>query len=170
MMAHQPKYRPLASSDFFPGGRAALPLVPGTVARGHVSTDTAFSMGVSGGREVTRFPFPVTLAVLKRGQERFNIDCAPCHDRTGSGHGMIVERGFPQPPTYHQDRLRRAPIGHFVNVIANGFGVMFAYNDRVAPRDRWAIAAYIRVLQLSQDGAIADIPPAERAHLLGHRP
>jgi mono/diheme cytochrome c family protein len=110
-------------------------------------------------------PPPVTDALLARGQERFDIYCAPCHGRTGDGNGMIVQRGFPRPPSYHIDRLRQAPIQHFYDVISNGYGVMYSYAVRVTPADRWAIVAYIRALQASQDTELADVPPSERGAL-----
>jgi mono/diheme cytochrome c family protein len=110
-------------------------------------------------------PPPVTLALLQRGQQRFDIYCAPCHSRTGDGHGMIVERGFPAPPSYYIDRLRQAPVQHFYDVITNGYGIMFPYAARVAPADRWAIAAYIRALQASASAHLGDVPPAERQSL-----
>jgi mono/diheme cytochrome c family protein len=110
-------------------------------------------------------PPPVTAALLARGQQRFDIFCAPCHGRTGDGHGMIVERGFPAPPSYHIDRLRQAPAQHFYDVITNGYGVMFSYAQRVPPDDRWAIAAYIRALQASQDIPVASLTPDQRAAL-----
>jgi mono/diheme cytochrome c family protein len=110
-------------------------------------------------------PPPITLALLQRGQQRFNIYCSPCHGKTGDGRGMIVERGFPPPPSYMSDRLLDAPAQHFYDVITNGYGIMFSYADRVAPADRWAIAAYIRALQASQHAAVADLSPAESAKL-----
>ncbi|HLI20209.1 MAG TPA: cytochrome c [Stellaceae bacterium] len=110
-------------------------------------------------------PPPVTLALLQRGQERFDIYCAPCHARTGNGDGMIVQRGFPAPPSYMSDRLLAAPSQHFYDVITNGYGAMFSYADRVAPADRWAIAAYIRALQASQHAAVKDLSAGERAKL-----
>lgn len=108
---------------------------------------------------------PVTLALLQHGRERFDIACAPCHDRAGTGHGMIVERGFPAPPSYHIERLRQAPAQHFYDVITNGYGIMFPYADRVAAADRWAIVAYIRALQASTQAKLADVPPGKRANL-----
>jgi len=108
---------------------------------------------------------PVTLALLQRGQQRFNIYCSPCHSETGDGHGMIVQRGFPAPPSYLSDRLMAAPSQHFYDVITNGYGIMFSYADRVTPADRWAIAAYIRALQASQHAKLADLSPDERAKL-----
>jgi mono/diheme cytochrome c family protein len=110
-------------------------------------------------------PPPVTAALLARGQERFNIFCAPCHGPTGDGNGMVVERGFPAPPSYHIDRLRQAPVQHFYDVITNGYGVMFSYADRVPPNDRWAIAAYIRALQASQNTPVASLTPDEQKAL-----
>lgn len=110
-------------------------------------------------------PPPVTVALLERGQQRFNIYCAPCHGRFGDGNGMIVQRGFPHPPSYHIQRLRDAPVGHFFEVMTNGFGAMYSYAARVTPQDRWRIAAYIRVLQLSQDATIQDVPDSERQKL-----
>jgi cytochrome c553 len=116
-----------------------------------------------GGAEMTRFPFPVTKQVLLRGEERYNIYCAPCHGMTGDGDGMVVRRGFSQPPSYHQDRLRKAPVGHFFDVITNGYGAMYSYSSRITPEDRWAIAAYIRALQLARNAKMSDVPVAERA-------
>jgi mono/diheme cytochrome c family protein len=117
------------------------------------------------GAEVDKFPFPITKEVLLRGQERFDIYCAPCHGRTGYGDGMVVRRGFSIPPSYHQARLRQAPVGHFFDVITNGFGAMYEYGDRITPEDRWAIIAYVRALQLSQLGTLQDLPEAQRAAL-----
>jgi mono/diheme cytochrome c family protein len=146
----QPKAKPLRQSDFFADGRASRPLVPGTVARGQLREDTYFYTGMVNGKEGDAMPFPVTEQVLKRGQERFNIYCTPCHSATGDGNGMIVQRGYRRPPSYLDPKLLNAPIGHFYDVITNGFGAMPDYAVQVAPRDRWAIAAYIRALQLSQ--------------------
>lgn len=108
---------------------------------------------------------PVTLALLKRGQERFRIYCTPCHSELGDGQGMIVQRGFPPPPSYHTERLRQAPVQHFYDVITNGHGAMYSFADRVQPADRWAIAAYIRALQRSQDATVADVPPDQQGNL-----
>lgn len=110
-------------------------------------------------------PPPVTLALLQHGRQRFDIYCAPCHGPTGDGHGMVVERGFPQPPSYYSDKLRNAPVQHFYDVISNGYGAMFRYADRVAPADRWAIAAYIRALQASAAASLADVPVDKRQNL-----
>jgi mono/diheme cytochrome c family protein len=108
---------------------------------------------------------PVTLALLQRGQERFRIDCTPCHSELGDGHGMVVQRGFPAPPSYHIDRLREAPVQHFYDVITNGYGAMYSFADRVRPEDRWAISAYIRALQHSQNATLADVPPDQHGAL-----
>ncbi len=161
----QPKYLPYDATTFFPDGRSERQPVPGTVARGQLRTDELFYTGRENGVAVDKFPFPITRADLERGRERFNVYCTPCHDYTGSGRGMIVERGFPQPPSYHIDRLRDAPVGHFYEVITNGFGAMYSYAARVEPADRWRIAAYIRVLQLSQNARIDDVPEPERQKL-----
>ena len=162
----QPKYLPYEPSDFFSDGRSERQPVPGTVARGHLRVDELFFTGRENGVESDRFPFPITRADLERGQERFNIYCSPCHDYAGRGRGMIVQRGFPQPPSYHIDRLRQAPVRHFVQVMTNGFGAMYSYASRVEPADRWRIAAYIRVLQLSQNASLNDLPEAERRALV----
>jgi mono/diheme cytochrome c family protein len=157
-MHNQPKYRGLRPSLFFEDGSSARPLVEGTVPRGALQEDEAFFTGKNGKDDVKELPFAVDEKVLNRGQERFNIYCAPCHDRTGGGNGMVVQRGFRQPPSFHLDRLRQADPGHFFDVMTNGFGVMPDYRVQVSPRDRWAIVAYIRALQLSQHAAAADVP------------
>ena len=164
-MQDQPKYIPLRPSDFFADGRSARPLPEGTVARGQLRADKVFFTGKSGDVYVDKLPFPVTRQVLERGQERFNIYCSPCHGRLGNGLGMIVQRGLKRPPSYHIDRLRQVPIGYFYDVISNGFGAMADYAAQVAPRDRWAIAAYIRVLQFSQQASLQDVPPEHRQEL-----
>lgn len=164
-MADQPRYKPLARSPFFGDERSARPLVPGTVARGHLDADEAFYTGKVNGAEVEALPTRLTREVLARGQERFNIYCAPCHDRVGTGQGTIVRRGLRPPPSLHSDRLRQAPVGHFFDVITHGFGAMLDYAAEVRPRDRWAIVAYIRALQFSQHATLADVPPAERQRL-----
>ncbi len=156
---NQPKQKPLSASDFFEDGRAARPAVRGTIPRGHLNLDTHLYEGRAGGKLATTFPFPITVEVMKRGRERYNIFCAPCHDRVGQGMGMIVRRGFRQPPSFHMDRLRAAPAGHFYDVITNGLGAMTDYSDKIPVEDRWAIVAYIRALQLSQKATPADVPP-----------
>ena len=161
----QPKYLPYEGTDFFADGRSERQPVPDTVARGQLRLDELFYSGKVNGVEADLFPFAITRADLDRGRERFNVYCTPCHDYTGSGEGMIVQRGFPQPPSYHITRLRTAPVGHFYGVITNGFGAMYSYAARIEPADRWRIAAYIRVLQLSQNATINDVPADQRGKL-----
>ena len=164
-MFNQPKSNPLRESDFFQDGSASRPIPPHTVARGDLLNDEAFYTGMIGTNLVTTFPIPITREVLKRGQQRFEINCVPCHGQTGEGNGIIVRRGFPAPPSYHIERLRAAPVGHFFDVMTRGYGVMFSYAKRVTPEDRWAVAAYIRALQLSEDAKLADVPTNEIAKL-----
>ncbi len=164
-MHDQPKYVPLRPSKLFPDGRSARPLVEGTVARGHLREDTEFFSGRVGKDFTQTFPFPVTREVLKRGQQRYNIYCAPCHDRAGTGQGMIVRRGYRRPPTYHSDRLRQVSAGYIYDVITNGFGAMPDYAAQIQPQDRWAIVAYVRALQYSQQASLQDVPPEARAQL-----
>jgi len=164
-MQDQPKFVPLRPSAFFADGRSERPLVEGTVARGHLNENAAFFTGKNGDKPVEAFPFPVTRDVLQRGQERFNIYCAPCHDRLGYGNGMIVRRGYKRPPSYHMDRLRQVPPGYIFDVITNGFGAMPDYATQVEPADRWAIVAYVRTLQYSQNASVNDVPADARAEL-----
>jgi cytochrome c1 len=164
-MHNQPRYKPLAASEFFADGRSARPVVEGTVARGHLHIDQARYTGKENGEDVTEFPFPITKADLVRGQERFNIYCSPCHSRIGDGNGMVVRRGFRQAASYHSEKLIKAPVGHFFDVMTNGFGAMPRYASRVESDDRWRIAAYIRVLQLSENATIDDVPPDQRPAL-----
>jgi Cytochrome C oxidase, cbb3-type, subunit III len=167
-MHDQPKYVPLRPSDFFADGRSARPLSEGTVARGYLDANVLLYTGKGAdGKPSNEFPMPVTKELLLRGQQRFNIYCSPCHDRTGSGDGMIVRRGYRRPPTYHSDRLRQQPNGYFFDVITRGFGAMPDYAAQVQPEDRWAIVAYIRALQLSQQASINDVPAADRSQLGG---
>jgi hypothetical protein len=166
-MADQPKIRPFRASAFFEDGRSARPQVAGTLARDQLRLDTHMYQGTVDGAVAERLPFPVTRAVLERGHERYTIFCSPCHDRLGSGQGMVVQRGFPPPPSFHIPRLRAAPVGYFFSVITEGFGRMYAYADRINPHDRWAIIAYLRALQLSQYAALEDVPAAERQQLQG---
>jgi len=164
-MHDQPKYKPLKASKFFADGRGSRPLVPGTVARGHLDDDVLLYTGKTDNGFATTFPGPVTAATLARGEERYNIYCTPCHDRVGGGNGMIVQRGYRRPPSFHIDRLREAPPGYFFDVISHGFGVMPSYAEQVPVTDRWAIVAYVRALQLSQHATLADVPPAEQSRL-----
>lgn len=154
-MEDQPKYETFEVALEWPDNQSARTPVPGTVAR-----------DANLGPVPDALPMPLTIELLERGQQRYDIYCSPCHARTGTGHGMVVQRGFPQPPTFHSERLRRAPLRHFYNVISDGFGVMYAYRDRVAPEDRWAIAAYIRALQLAHNASLDDVPAEVRPHLL----
>jgi mono/diheme cytochrome c family protein len=158
----QPYYRPLAKSDFFADNRSARLPVEGTVARGDLREDTYFYAGKIGSNPGDYMPFPVTAEVLARGRERYNITCTPCHGRVGDGNGFIPTRGFRRPPSFHIDRLRKAPIGYLFDVDTNGFGVMPDYAAQVTPRDRWCIAAYIRALQLSQNAASNDVPAGQK--------
>ena len=163
-MHDQPKYIPLRESAFFDDERSARPLVEGTVARGQLHDDELLYTGKvrRRGRDGVSVRAS-TRAVLARGQERFNIYCSPCHGRTGQGDGMIVQRGYRRPPSLHQDRLRNAPVGHFFDVMTNGFGAMPDYAAQIEAEDRWAIVAYIRALQLSEHATLADVPAAERS-------
>lgn len=193
-MQDQPRYRPFAESRFFPDGRSARPLPEGTVARGRLRTDRVLYTGkkqlpvvakstVSTARPtsqpekpaataasfdpsfVTEFPFPITRPIMERGKQRFETFCTPCHGYLGNGRGMIVQRGLQPPPSYHTERLRDAPVGHFFDVITNGYGAMYSYASRVRTADRWAIIAYIRALQMSQGAAPTDAPPQELSRL-----
>ncbi len=164
-MVSDGRIKPLEESKFFSNGTTARQPVLGTVARGELHEDTAFFDGEVNGRLVTGFPMPVTKPLVERGRERFDIYCSVCHGRTGAGNGMIPQRGFPSPPTFHQDRLRNAPPGYFFGVMTHGYGVMYSYADRVSPADRWAIVAYIRALQLSQNARWNDIPVEERGKI-----
>ena len=164
-MHNQPKYRGLRPSAFFANGSSARPLVEGTVARGTLQEDEAFFTGKVNKVDVKELPFSIDAQVLDRGQERFNIYCTPCHGRTGAGNGMVVQRGYRQPPSFHIDRLRQADAGHFFDVMSNGFGAMPDYRAQIAARDRWAIVAYIRALQLSQHAAAADVPGGDPARV-----
>ncbi len=164
-MQDQPKYVPLRESDFFGDSRSARPLVADTVARGELRDDDHLYTGMVGGKPAETFPFPVTRQVLERGRQRYDIYCSPCHDNAGYGNGMVVQRGFRRPPSYHIDRLRNAPPGYFYDVISNGLGAMYSYASRIRPEDRWAIIAYIRALQLSQNARVEDVPEAQRDQL-----
>jgi hypothetical protein len=164
-MHNQPKFIPLRESGFYADGRSARPLVEGTVARGQLNDDDLLYTGKTAGQDATEFPYPVTAEVMARGRERYDIFCSPCHDRTGGGEGMVVKRGYRQPPSFHIDRLRQSPVGHFFDVMTNGFGAMPDYRAQVPVRDRWAIAAYIRALQASANATLDDVPPDLRNRL-----
>jgi mono/diheme cytochrome c family protein len=167
-MHNQPRYKPLAATDFFGDGRSERPTIPDTVARGQLRIDEARYTGKVDGQDVDYFPIQISHADLVRGRERFDIYCTPCHGRLGNGHGMVVSRGLRQPPSYLDPRLVNAPVGHFFDVMTNGYGAMYSYASRVAPDDRWRITAYIRALQVSQNA-----PPQvaqEYEHRTGNNP
>lgn len=164
-MHDQPRYKPLAATDFFGDRRSARPPVEGTVARGQLRIDSARFTGKTGDQDVDVFPFPIEKADLERGRERFNIYCSPCHSRIGDGKGMVVRRGFRQAASYHTEKLLKAPVGHFFDVMTNGFGAMPSYASRVSPDDRWRIAAYIRVLQFSENASVGDVPAGKRGEI-----
>lgn len=158
----QPKYEPLDASSLYADKKASRPIPEDTMARGQLQQDIQLYTGKSGDKYARGFPFPVTKEVLDRGQERYNISCVPCHSETGDGQGMIVRRGYTRPPSYHIDRLRTVEEGYLYEVIEKGFGAMPSYADQVEPRDRWAIVAYIRALQLSQNVKANTLTPEER--------
>jgi len=170
-MYDQPKYRTFEACDFFADGSSARPLVPGTIARGQLHEDEVFYTGRRDGQFVNELPsgndLELSAELLQRGHQRFDIFCANCHGQAGYGDGMIVQRGFRRPPSFHIDRLRNMPLGYFFDVMTNGFGAMPTYNLQVDPRDRWAIAAYLRALQLSQNARPDDVPADERKKLEG---
>ena len=161
-MQDQPKFKPLAENAFYADLRSARDPIAGTVARGQLHEDSYFYTGKIGNNPGDYMPFPVSTEVMARGQDRFNIYCSPCHSRVGDGNGMIVQRGYRRPPSYHIDRLRKAPLGYFFDVMTNGFGAMPDYASQISPRDRWTIVAYIRALQLSQDAAQGDVPSGQK--------
>jgi mono/diheme cytochrome c family protein len=164
-MHDQPYLEPLEGTPFFADGRGSRPRVPGTVARGERELDAHLETGRVDGALAETFPFAVTAEVLERGRERYGIFCAICHDAAGYGEGMAVKRGMKRPASFHDERLRTSPPGYFFDVITNGFGAMYDYSDRIVPRDRWAIVAWVRTLQISQDARLADAPPPVRARL-----
>ena len=169
-MADQPRYDPLEESKFFPDGQSARPLVEGTVARGQLRDDEQFFSGGSDTAVATEFPSPVTIEMLYRGQERYEIYCTPCHDRTGSGNGMIVRRGYSRPPSLHSEISNKQPVGHLFRVITRGIGAMPGYSAQITAQDRWAIIAYIKALQLSQNARLDDVPAIRRDQVIGTKP
>ena len=164
-MHNQPKYKPLVESKFFADHRSERAMVDDTVPRGYLRTDLARYTGKMNGVDINYFPVEITRADIGRGRDRFNIYCAPCHSRLGDGNGLIVQRGYRNPPSYYSDRVMKAPVGHFFDVVTNGFGAMPSYASRVTPDDRWRIIAYIRVLQFSESASINDVPADDRAQL-----
>jgi mono/diheme cytochrome c family protein len=165
-MHDQPKERTFRSTSFYKDHRSERPQVAGTVARGELDLDDHFYRGKVDGKPAETFPMPITAAILARGRERYEIYCTPCHGKVGDGDGMIVARGMRRPPSYHIERLQNSPPGYFFDVITNGFGAMYDYSDRIKPADRWAIIAYVRALQQSQNAKIEDVPEPERERLV----
>jgi mono/diheme cytochrome c family protein len=159
-MAIQPRYQPLSASDYFADGQSARQPVDGTLAQGRAELDPLYVA-----KDATTLPVPLNAELVARGQQRYNIFCTPCHGLTGDGNGFVTTRGYRRPPTFHSDRLRAAPVGHFFDVITNGFGAMYDYSAQIPPRDRWAIIAYVRALQLSQNIPAAQLTPDQRAKL-----
>lgn len=159
-MADQPKNTPLSPSSFFEDGRSERPLIDNTVPRGSLADDALFVP-----KDSNVFPLSLTQELMDRGQERYKIFCSPCHGLQGDGNGMVVMRGMKRPPTYHQPRLRNVPNGYIFDVITNGFGAMQGYSAQVPPRDRWAIVAYVRALQLSRNAPVSDLPAELRQKL-----
>jgi mono/diheme cytochrome c family protein len=164
-MHDQPKYIPYRESTFFADERSERAPIEGTIPRGHLHEDVMLETGKLGDTDAAFFPFAIDEVAMQRGRERFEIFCSPCHGRIGDGNGMVVQRGYRRPPSFHIDRLRQAPPGHIVDVITNGFGAMPDYAIEVRAQDRWAIAAYIRALQLSQHATTADLTPQAQAAL-----
>ena len=160
-MHNEPKFYPQRGTTFYADGRSVRPQVENTVARNQLHADTYFYTGIANGKEGDGMPLPVDSELLARGQEQYNIFCTPCHSRVGNGEGMIVQRGYRPAGNFHTDRLRSAPLGHFFSVITNGYGAMPEYASQVTTADRWAIVAYIRALQLSQNATAADIPAGQ---------
>ncbi len=169
-MSDQPKYKPLAADPYFADGASERMPVEGTLARGHLVTDSLLATGKKGGDFVDLFPFAITDSVVRRGQNRFDTFCSPCHGRRGDGNGMIVQRGFPRPPSLLSDSMRAQPAGFYFDVITNGFGRMYSYAPSVPVPDRWAIVAYLRALQLSSGVRLSDLPEQDRKRMSGATP
>lgn len=165
-MHNQPKFFPQRGTDFYADGRSVRPQVENTVARGQLHENEYFYTGLVNGKEGDGLPFPVTMAMLERGQERYNVYCTPCHSRVGNGIGMIVQRGYMKAGNFNTTRLETAPLGHFFHVISNGYGAMPDYASQIAPEDRWAIVAYVKALQLSQKATEADVPAGQKVEPL----
>ena len=176
-MQNEPKMIPQRESKFFASGRSVRPQVLGTVARGQLDADTYFYTGLIDEKAQDAMPYPVNMTVLRRGQERFDIYCTPCHSRVGNGRGMIVERGYKPAGDLLEPRILKEPLGHYFDVISHGYGAMPDYAAQITPQDRWAIAAYIRALQLSQNATLQDVPAginiqtlAEVSQQMGYAP
>jgi mono/diheme cytochrome c family protein len=164
-MQEQPKYKPLAPSKFFADGRSARPIPAHTIARDELNDNDSFHTGEINGAFLDTIPLPVNLQLLQRGHDRYNIFCSPCHGEVGDGLGMVARRGFQIPANLHTDRLRAVPPGYIYQVITNGYGAMPDHGDQIPVRDRWAIVAFVRALQLSHHATLADVPPPERQQL-----
>jgi len=164
-MGNQERYDPLEQSELYPNQMASRPLVEGTVPRGHLREDTHMYQGRVNGELAATLPVAVDMELLQRGEERYNIFCAPCHDRSGSGNGMVVQRGYQRAASMHVDRLRESPDGYFFDVITNGFGAMPNYASQIPVRDRWAIVSWVRVLQFSQHADTALLSPEDLERL-----
>jgi mono/diheme cytochrome c family protein len=164
-MADQPKYKALTGSDFFGDGRSGRPLIDNTVSRNSYAENALYES-----KDSNAIPVPVDAMLLERGEDRYRIYCSPCHGIQGDGNGMIAERGMKHPPTYHQDRMRKVTNGYLFDVITNGFGAMYGYSAQIAPKDRWAIVAYIRALQLSRNAKASDLPADAREKVMNPPP
>ncbi len=164
-MYDQPKFLPDRQNHYFPDEQTDRVPPAHAVPRGTVNDGSVFYSGKNGDALATSIPVPLTTELVQRGREEFDINCTACHGRDGYGRGMIVQRGFPPPPSFHTDRLRQAPVGHFFDVISNGYGVMYPFSSRITPADRWAIISYIRALQLSQDATPTALEPQDQAEL-----
>ena len=164
-MQEQPKFLPDQQNHDFPNEQVDRKPVEHTVPRGPIDDGSVFYTGQTGNVLATTFPLPVTLDLVKQGQEAFNINCSVCHGRDGYGEGIVVQRGFPRPPSFHSERLRNAPVGHFFQVITHGYGVMYPFGSRITPQDRWAIISYIRALQLSQNANTEQMEPSDKTQL-----
>jgi cytochrome c5 len=160
-MANQPRQNPLSPSDFFADGRSERPAIENTVVRGSIQDDSLLVP-----KDSNAFPLPVTAELLERGQQRYAIFCTPCHGIQGDGMGMVAMRGMKHPPSYHQERLRQVPNGYLYDVVTNGFGAMYGYSSQIPPRDRWAIVAYLRALQLSRNVPVGQLPAELREKLM----
>lgn len=160
-MANQPRVNPLAPSEFFADGRSERPAIENTVARGSIENDALLVP-----KDSNAFPLPLTKEILQRGKERYNIFCTPCHGIQGDGQGMVAMRGMKHPPSYHQERLRAEPNGYLYDVVTNGFGAMYGYSSQISPRDRWAIVAYVRALQLSRNAPVGELPAGLKEKLM----
>jgi len=169
-MHDAPRFDPLEATTLFHTNASAQPLVAGTVARGHLDADELLHTGKLNGQDSTVFPFDITRADLDRGEERYDIYCAPCHGRTGHGNGMVVQRGYRQAASYHIDRLRTIPVGYLYDVVTNGFGAMPDYRSQIPVEDRWRIVAYVRALQLSYNATAGDVPAGEMDRLRSGTP